>query len=569
MPESLISRAMSMLVRRTAAGGPPSCRKATGMLVLAAVASAVLSLQPVLDARAGAAGGTGIVVGIIDHGVARVYVAGSAGNGVAAGRHTLFEIGSVTKTFTATTLATMVLDGAVRLNDPIATYLPKGVRALSKDGKAITLLDLAEQRSGLPRLPTNMDDVTGDDPYADYTLSDMYSFLNGYTLERDPGVAYEYSNYGIGLLGQLLANRAGTSYPQLVRRSVLDPLGMTETTFAVAGSPDPSALGVGHDLSGAAVSAWHEQSILPAGGILSNLSDMLKYLRCTMGEGPLARACLFAEQPRATGLPGQQIGLVWNVNSRTGVTTHDGATNGFLATIAISQDRQTGVVALSNGPVVADIAAHAIDPSYPIAVCPTSVPADKTDLASYAGVYCNAMSGMTFTVAATSRSDALSIALLPQPSLSFQRIDSDTYYAASVDATFKFVRKDGKIIGLRLMQMGQTIPAVRLNAQAQPVDAQLPPAFPAVMTLDPSLMREYVGSYASPAGTFTVTLLKNNSLYVQLTGQPAVPLYASAKDRFFLKVVDAQIRFDRNAAGAVSSLTLHQGGQDLTATRRP
>jgi serine-type D-Ala-D-Ala carboxypeptidase/endopeptidase len=568
MPESLTSRAMSMLLRRTAAGGPPSCRKATGMLVLAAAASAILSLQSVLDARAGGAEGTGIVVGIIDHGVAHVYAAGSAGNGVAADRHTLFEIGSVTKTFTATTLATMLLDGAVHLNDPIATYLPKGVRAPSKDGKEITLLDLAEQRSSLPRLPANMDDVTGDDPYADYTLSEMYAFLNGYTLARDPGDAYEYSNYGIGLLGQLLANRAGTSYPQLVRRSVIDPLGMTETTFAVTGSPDPPALAVGHDLSGTAVPAWHEQSILPAGGILSSVSDMLKYLRCTMGHGPLARACLFAEQPRAAGLPDQQIGLVWNVNARTGVTSHDGATNGFLADIAISQDRQTGVVALSNGPVVADIAAHVIDPKYPIAVCPTSVPPDKTDLASSAGVYCNAMTGMTFIVAATSKPDALSIALLPQPSLSYRHIDSDTYYGAGVDATFKFVRQDDKIIGVRLMQAGQTIPAVRLNAQAQPVTAQLPPPFPAAITLDPSQLREYVGSYISSAGTFTITL-RNNSLYVQLTGQPAVPLYASAKDRFFLKVVDAQIRFDRSAAGAVNSLTLHQGGEELTAIKGP
>ena len=73
---------------------------------------------------------------------------------------------------------------------------------------------------GLPRLPDNMDDVAGTDPYADYTIPDMYAFLNVYKLPRDPGGTYEYSNYGIGLLGQLLANRAHESYPALVTQRV-------------------------------------------------------------------------------------------------------------------------------------------------------------------------------------------------------------------------------------------------------------------------------------------------------------------------------------------------------------
>ncbi len=131
-----------------------------------AVAAAAISLQSALDRRVAGAPGTGIVVGIVDHGRQQVFAAGSAGNGRPADEHTLYEIGSVTKTFTATALAAMVLAGRVRLNDPIAEYLPSGVRAPGKDGKPITLLDLAEQRSGLPRLPSNMQDVYGDDPYA-------------------------------------------------------------------------------------------------------------------------------------------------------------------------------------------------------------------------------------------------------------------------------------------------------------------------------------------------------------------------------------------------------------------
>jgi serine-type D-Ala-D-Ala carboxypeptidase/endopeptidase len=522
-------------------------------------------LQAALDGRAGAAAGTGIALGIIDHGRTRIYVAGSAGNGRPVDEKTIFEIGSVTKTFTATALAAMAQADQVRLDDPIAEYLPAGAHAPSKDGEPITLLELAEQRSGLPRLPTNMDPY-GDDPYANYTLADMYAFLNGYRLTRDPGSLYEYSNYGIGLLGQLLANRAGTSYPQLIQRLVLDPLAMTGTTFALAPASDPPALAAGHDLNGAVVRTWHLQSIAPAGAILSNLDDMLKFLRCNMGVGPLAQSCLYAQQPRADGEPGHRIGLVWNINSRSGIISHGGDTSGFHAFVAVARDRQTGVVVLSNGPFVDDIAAHVLSPDYPIGACPASVLASKADPASYAGMYCNALAGITFDVSGKPDASQLSIALLPQPALAYRRVDLDTFYAEPVDATIAFVRENDRVIGLRLFQGGDLLAAVRYDARGRPLAAQLPPAFPPVVALNESTLRQYVGSYNANFGTFTVTL-RGRQLYVQLTNQPALPVYASAKDDFFYKVVLAEIRFERDASGAVASLTLHQNGRDVIATR--
>jgi D-alanyl-D-alanine-carboxypeptidase/D-alanyl-D-alanine-endopeptidase len=529
--------------------------------------SAGTSLQAALDPRVARVPGTAIVAGVIDHGVQRIYIAGSTGNGRPLDEHTLFEIGSVSKTLTATALAAMALSGQVRLNDPISSYLPAGIRAPSKDGEPITLLNLAEQRSGLPRLPRNLEeDVYGTDPYANYTVADMFAFLNGYSLPRDPGASYEYSNYGIGLLGQLLARREGATYPQVMRRTVLDPLGMTATTFAIAPASDPATLAVGHDLDGAVYPVWHFQSELPAGGILSNVDDMLKFLRCNMGEGPLARACLYAQQPRADGEPRHRIGLVWNVNASNGIISHGGDTFGFHAFLAISADRKTGVVVLGNGPIVADIATHVLVPDFPISACPGSAAPSKTDPASYAGVYCNAISGVTFTVATTAGANQLSIALLPQPSFVYQRTGPDTYNFARVNATIEFVRSGERIVGLRLFQNGQTLPAVRLGARGQPVVAQLPNASPAEITLDPQFLQQYVGSYTITGATFTVTL-RGAQLYVQLTGQPAVPVYASAKDHFFYKVVDAQIRFGRNASGAVTSLTLHQNGQDVDAAR--
>jgi D-alanyl-D-alanine-carboxypeptidase/D-alanyl-D-alanine-endopeptidase len=538
------------------------------MLAVIAPLLAGASLQSALDARVAGAPGTAIVAGVIDRGVQRIYVAGSAGNGRSIDEHTLFEIGSVTKTFTATALAIMALRGQVRLSDPIAKYLPKGVHAPSEKGKPITLLDLAEQRSGLPRLPDNMTNVADDDPYADYTNADMYAFLNGYKLTREPGAAYEYSNFGIGLLGQLLANRAGTTYPALVRENVLKPLGMNETAFLTTGTRDPAQLAVGHDLNGDPVATWHAQAIAPAGTIASNVVDMLQFLRCNMGQGSLKRACLFAQLPRADGEARHRIGLVWNVNSSNGIVSHGGDTNGFHAFIAISRDRQTGAVVLSNGPAVADIASHLLVPSFPVAACPASVAADKIDPAAYAGVYCNSSTGLRFTVDATSKADELSIALLPQRAASVKRSSADTFSQPIVGATFKFEREDGKIVGLWLLQNGQEIPAVRLDSQGKAFVSQLPSPFPNVVTLDPALLQQYVGSYkAEEIGTVTVMVRSGSSLYVQLTGQPAARVYASGKDQFFYKIVDAQISFDRDPSGTVTSLTLHQNDQVITAMR--
>jgi len=118
-----------------------------------------------------------------------------------------------------------------------------------------------------------------------------------------------------------------------------------------------------------------------------------------------------------------------------------------------------------------------------------------------------------------------------------------------------------------LLQAGQAIPAVRLDAQGKPVVAHLPPAFPHQVALDRATLQQYVGSYAVDGGAFTVTL-RGDTLFVELTGQPAAPVYPSGRDEFYYKVVDAQITFNRNAAGAVTSLTLHQNGQNIRANRQ-
>src|SRR5204862_7795160 len=131
----------------------------------------------------------------------------------------VYEIGSVTKTFTALLLAEAVQRGEVTLDLPVQRLLPDFTIPKSGD-RAITLLDLATQSSALPRLPDNLFPKNPANPYADYTTDDLKQFLAHYKLPRVPGASYEYSNLGVGLLGIALARHAGLPYEELVRKRI-------------------------------------------------------------------------------------------------------------------------------------------------------------------------------------------------------------------------------------------------------------------------------------------------------------------------------------------------------------
>ena len=149
----------------------------------------------------------GIVVGVMEaDGTTFIAAYGDAGaEARPLGQRSVFEIGSISKVFTGILLADMVAQGEVSLSDPVSKYLPDGVTMPSRGGREITLLDLSVHHSGLPRLPDNMSPADPANPYADYSVEQMYSFLSGYELQRDIGSQYEYSNFSTGLLGHVLA----------------------------------------------------------------------------------------------------------------------------------------------------------------------------------------------------------------------------------------------------------------------------------------------------------------------------------------------------------------------------
>src|SRR5271170_8100898 len=343
--------------------------------------------------------GIAIVVGIIDANGRRIISYGhfEKGDTRSLNGDTIFEIGSETKVFTALLLSDMVQHGEVSLDDPVSKFLPATVKLPQRNGKSINLVDLATHTSGLPRLPTNLSPKDPANPYADYTVDQLYQFLSTYQLTRDIGSQYEYSNLGGGLLGHLLALRAGTTYEALVESRICKPLAMKSTAITL--TPEMKArLAPGHDAQLETVPNWDLPTLAGAGALRSDANDMLTFIAANLGyvKSPLAPAmAAMLNTRRPTGTAGLEIGLGWHIITKGDkqIIWHNGGTGGYRSFMGFDPKSKVGVVLLSNvsTPVgVDDIGRHLLDPSSPLAAPPKEhkqVAVDPKLFDNYVGSY--------------------------------------------------------------------------------------------------------------------------------------------------------------------------------------
>ncbi len=316
----------------------------------------------------------GIVVGLVDDKGIRIVSYGkpNQNSDQTVNGDSVFEIGSVTKVFTAILLTDMVERGEVSLSDPISKYLPESVKTPTRAGKQITLLDLATQTSGLPRMPGNFTPKDQQNPYADYSVEQMYASISGHTLTRDIGAKYEYSNLGVGLLGHILELRARTDYENLVRTRIGRPLKMDSTGIKL--TPEMQAhLAKGHNSVRLPVPNWDLPTLAGAGALRSTVNDMLKFVAANLGlkKSPLLAAMQKAHQSQQqTGVSDLEIGLGWHILKKfdTEIVWHNGGTAGYHSFIGFDQKRLKGVVVLSNSTNdIDDIGRHLLESQYPLA----------------------------------------------------------------------------------------------------------------------------------------------------------------------------------------------------------
>jgi CubicO group peptidase (beta-lactamase class C family) len=454
----------------------PAAAVATGAAAWAAPSDAAIDqiLNERIDAQKQ---GVGIVVGLIDAHGRRIIAEGSFDqvDDRPVGRDTIFEMGSITKVFTATLLTLAVERGEVKLDDPVAKYLPAGVHVPERDGKQITLRDLAMHVSGLPRMPTNFAPKDLDNPYADYTDKELFAFLSDYTLPRDIGSKWEYSNLGVGLLGEALARRAGMSYEALLKTRILDPLGMTSSGVTL--TPDElKRFAIGHDAYMRRAAHWDLAAMAGAGALRSDTDDMLTFLAANLGltKTPLKSAMdATLAVKRVPNLPNNEQALGWDVrHSPYGdIIWHNGGTGGFRTFIGFNPAAKVGIVVMTN-------------------------------------------------VANETGGDDIGFHILAGESLA------------------------------RLTPPG---PA--------------PDASRTAIALKPDKLDALVGRYQMAPAVFMTITRTDDHLFAQLTGQPAFEIFPESPTDFFLKVIDAQVKFQLGPDGRATGLVLHQNGRDLPGKR--
>ncbi len=410
----------------------------------------------------------GMVVGLVDPRGTRYFAYGSSGAGKQPpDERTVFEIGSITKAFTGILLADAVVRKEVALDDPMGKYLPEEVKTSTFQGTPVTLLHLATHTSALPRLPENLRPQNPENPYADYTVQQLYDFLSRTKLARKPGEKSDYSNLGMGLLGHLLARHAGKSYEDLLIDRLCTPLSLSETRITL--TPEMRKhFAVGHDADGEPVPAWDLPTLAGAGAIRSTAADMTRFLTANLkpAKTPLTEALRMSRQPHFRVDETTSMGLGWHLNAGGGTVWHNGQTGGFHSFAAFLPERQSGVVVLANS--------------------------------------------------ATSLID----------------------------------------------EVGSGLLAMQRGVSPRPIE------LPRTIALDRKALDAYTGKYAFAPGVLLNVTRNDDHLRVQLTGQPAFRIYPESESRFYLRVVDAQLTFEKDKSGKVTAVVLHQNGRDQRAPRQ-
>jgi hypothetical protein len=358
-------------------------------------------------------------------------------------------------------------------------------------------------------------------------------------------------------LGYALAQQEHTSWDALTRENILKPLGMPMSGTALSDAMR-AHLAAGHDSLGNAVKNWDFDAMAGAGAMRSTANDMLRYLKANMGldASPLAAAMRLAQAPLSDVSKTNRIGLAW-MTSRTGIIWHNGQTGGYRSYFGFTADRRHGVVILSNTAVDTDDLGFAtLNPRVPLAPTYQAIVLPTASLDEYVGTYKLADK---FFLKILRMDDVLFVRATGQGPIPIFPLAPNEFFAKAVRASASFTRDpNGVIIGLVLHQNGDRT-APKLSA------SEIPPE-PQEIAFDAATSGDYVGKYQFDSGVLDVTL-KSGHLEAQVTGEGALPIFVSSKDKFFYKIVDTQLDFERDGDGKVVAAVLHQNGRDMRAPR--
>lgn len=519
-----------------------------------ALNAAPLPLADGATRKAGELTKGGIVTGELIKGQTTYAAAGNVGVPDVPPERILFEIGSISKVFTGLVLAQAVVEGRVRLDTPIRELMDSTQKFTDSRVGDITLRQLATHTSGLPRLPEDLDlGANPLDPYAHYDRTRLNQTLSQQRLAGKPPFANAYSNFGVGLLGDLLARLYGKSWEQLIKEKVTQPLGLPDTVITLSEEQQ-------HRLAppfagNAPALPWHLNALQGAGALHSTAADLITFGRALLHpeQTPMPKAIELLLSPQTSD---GGIGLAISRSRLFGeaVYEHGGGTGGYVAGWFVLPERQVIQVVLINNTVLADSAVIAA--TREVTASPEAAPTPAmAELQTYPGIYA-VDSKVRFTVVL--RGNQLFAKLSGQAFLALYPLaTAGRFFYKEVPAEIQFESANGKVKSLTLLQNGREVRANRTE--------ETPPK---ILFRTEKELKPLAGTYATPGLTFSV-VVRNGTLYVKLNTQPALPLFETQPNRFEYDVVTAVIEFDRDKEGTGKLLRLYQNGQIISAPRKP
>jgi len=368
--------------------------------------------------------------------------------------HTIYESGSITKTFSAGLLRILMDDHNISPDKPLREIFADDVLIPSKDGVEITIEHLVMHTSGLPRLPGNLNPADVNDPYNEYIPEMLFDFLASYELPRTPGEEFEYSNYAFMLLGQALQEISGISYDQLMDEWFYSKLDMPSTSRFLSDSlrlAQPTT-------SGLPAQRWHSEHVPGFGGLLSTTHDLANYVKLYLGHSDHPKEALLRKNIDTLNNLGGAFNMsyAWIVATafEDTVAFHGGGTGGFRTFAGYSPVSGRGAVVMSNGTNdVQDIGRHLINDNFNLATITEIFEMSTEQLQMFTGEFVSeTLPKMTITI----NGDLLMAELAGQPALPVIPIEETVFYNDRVEARLEFKMESETVSGFVLKQ-GESI----------------------------------------------------------------------------------------------------------------
>lgn len=523
-----------------------------------------------------------------------VHLGSATPSGKKADNQTLYELGSVSKVFTGMLLADAVIRGDIELDSNVAIENAAGIQFPSRDGRGITWRDLSTHRSGLPRLPANIDPESLKDPYRNYDSRKAAAALAQLELPRKPGAVHEYSNFAVSILGYLVAEKAVKSYQELLRERITEPLGMSDCTVDLS-AEQKKRFAIPHERYGLPTLAWNFADMPGAGGIRASMRDMMRFAKAQIDPptGTLGEAIEMAwTQQSQSDATGPATGLGWMIAGDGETRWHNGGTGGSRSAIFVNRRIEAAVIVLCNtsvGNEVDALAAHLIRVA--AGVTDAKMPVDdKTEnheapkVAPFASVGLN---GEKIFVQYEGRIlrwleiDGIKVEdIIASAKKQFgdqwgKRVREDL-----VEVLWGMDHQPGETVTLR-MQSVQTkedviVPQAKMteaNRRSIRAESKALAGNPVVgdfaksVAVDSDQRARLVGRYQlTPTFIFDVQD-RDGHLMVGITNQPTQEVFPDTATRWSYRGVDATLEFKLVGDGPARSLVLHQNGMKQTAKR--